>query len=347
MKNADAVLSEGMNKMYNVVLVGCGHMGETHLSEFHTLENVCLYGVVDLDIERARSFAKRYNAKSYGTSYKEYLEDENTDIVICATYASSHLMFLKECVKYGKHLLCEKPITTTVEEAKEYVSIVKSAPIKVQIGYILRFNESYRKIAEMIHDGAIGHPIVMRMNQNHHVMDWKKYSALLADASPIVDCGVHYVDVCRWFTQSEVAEVDGIASRIGDETPEDSFNYGLMTIRMEDGSIAYYEAGWANTISADNTKEFFGPKGRITLTEACHRHSCQEEGDLIEYYTYPEKEYITINCNCKRRPTGEELAHLIRMIEDNVEANPTIDDVYKSFSCVMKADKILKEKLYK
>lgn len=332
--------------MYNVVLIGCGLMGERHLHDIYTMDNVCVYGVCDLDIEKARLTARKYNAKSYSDSYIEYMQDENTDIIICATYPSSHLTFLKECAKYGKHLLCEKPITATEEEAREFVSIVKSSSIKVQIGYILRFNESYKKIAQMIADGAIGHPIVLRMNQNHHVMDWKKYGAILKDSTPVVDCGVHYVDVCRWFTGSEVKEIDGIASRIGDETPEDSFNYGLMTIRMEDGSVAYYEAGWANTISADNRKEFFGPKGRITLTEAGRRFTCQEEGDLIEYYKYPEKEYVTINCDCQRRPTGAELKHLIKMIEEDVPAIPEIDDVYKGFMCVMSADKKMKEKLY-
>lgn len=332
--------------MYNVVLIGCGHMGERYLQDIYTMDNVCIYGVVDTNLKRAGDCARKYNAKSYDTSYKRYTQDENTDIIICATYPSSHLEILKECVAHGKHLLCEKPITSTPEDAKEFVRIVKSASIKVQIGYILRFNKTYQTVAQMIKDGAIGKPIVLRMNQNHHVMDWKKYGALLKDASPIVDCGVHYADVCRWFTGSEITDIDGIAARIGDEAPEDSFNYGLMTLRLEDGSIAYYEAGWANTISADNTKEFFGPKGRIKIIEREHRLSCQEEGDLIEYYTYPQKEYKMINIDCKRRPTGAELEHLIKMIEDGVEANPTIDDVYKSFSTVIKADKILKNKLY-
>ncbi len=332
--------------MYNVVVIGCGHMGEVHLKDIYTMENVCIYGVVDLDEKRASMCAAKYNAKSWSTSYEKYLQDANTDIIICATYPSSHLEILKKCDKYQKHLLCEKPITTTANQAKEFVDIVKKSTIKVQIGYILRFNETYRTVAKMIADGAIGKPIILRMSQNHHIMDRKKYGALLKDSSPIVDCGVHYVDVCRWFTGSEIENIDGIAARVGDVAPEDSFNYGLITATMSDGSIAYYEAGWADTISSENKKEFVGPKGRITITERDHRLTCQEEGDLIEYYKYPEKEYKMINVNCKRRPTGEQLAHLIKMIEAGVEATPTIDDVYKSFSAVIEADAILKKNLY-
>ena len=333
--------------MYNIVLIGCGHMGAVHLNDIYMMENICIYGVVDTNIERAKDFAKRYNAKSYDTSYEKYFEDENTDIFICATYPKTHLEILKECVKYNKHLLCEKPITATEKEAKEFIDIVKNTNIKVQIGYILRFNETYKTVASMIKDGAIGSPLIIRMNQNHHVMDWKKYGALLENASPIVDCGVHYVDICRWFTGSDVADINGIASRIDNEVCESSYNYGMITMTLSDGSIAYYEAGWGNTVAADNLKEFIGPLGRIRIVEREHRPNCQEEGDLIEYYRYPEKEYKTINVNCKRRPTGAQLEHLIKMIEEDVPSLPSIDDISESFFTVIKADKLLRTKIKK
>lgn len=336
-----------MKLIYNIVLIGCGHMGSVHLDDIYMMENVCIYGVVDTNEERAKKFAKKYGAKSFDTSYERYLKDEKTDIVICATYPDSHLEILKQCVKYKKHLLCEKPIASNLKDAAEFVNIVKNAEIKVQIGYILRFNKTYQTVAKMIQDGALGSPLIIRMNQNHHIMDWKKYGALLENASPIVDCGIHYIDVCRWFTGSEIESTNGIAAKTDKEVPQNSYNYGMMTMRLSDGSIAYYEAGWGNTIAADNLKEFIGPKGRIKITEREHRLTCQEEGDLIEYYRYPEKEYKTINVDCKRRPTGAQLEHLIRMIEENAQAVPSIDDVYTSLETAVKTDMILRKKYIK
>lgn len=330
--------------MYNVVLIGCGHMGSVHLDDIYMMKDICVYGVVDTDAERAEMFAKKYGAKSYDTSYMRYMKDKNTDIIICATYPETHLEILKQCVKYKKHLLCEKPIAANTEDAKEFVSIVKGADIKVQIGYILRFNETYRTVADMIHNGMIGSPLIIRMSQNHHVMDWKKYGALLKNASPLVDCGIHYIDVCRWFTRAEVIDTGGIAAKIDDETPSNSYNYGMMTMRLSDGSTAYYEAGWGNTIAAENVKEFIGPLGRIRITERENRADCHEEGDLIELYQYPQNEYKIINVNCKRRPTGAQLMHLIKMIESGVQALPTIDDVYKSLDIAVKTDESLREK---
>lgn len=330
--------------MYNVVLIGCGHMGSVHLDDIYMMKGICVYGVADTDAERAEMFAKKYGAKSYDTSYMRYMKDKNTDIIICATYPETHLEILKQCVKYKKHLLCEKPIASNTEDAKEFVSIVKGADIKVQIGYILRFNETYRTVADMIHKGMIGSPLIIRMSQNHHVMDWKKYGALLKNASPLVDCGIHYIDVCRWFTRAEVIDTGGIAAKIDDETPSNSYNYGMMTMRLSDGSTAYYEAGWGNTIAAENVKEFIGPLGRIRITERENRADCHEEGDLIELYQYPQNEYKIINVNCKRRPTGAQLMHLIKMIESGVQTLPTIDDVYKSLDVAVKTDESLREK---
>lgn len=168
---------------------------------------------------------------------------------------------------------------------------------------------------------------------------------VLEDASPIVDCGVHYIDVCRWFTGAEVTEVDGISAVIDDECPEGQFNYGLMTMRMSDGSIGYYEAGWGGAIAANNVKEFIGPKGRIRIVERENRE-WHEEGDLIEFYDKKSGRYNTINVDCVRRPTGAQLNHLIKMIEENVPAIPAIDDVYESFYAAIKADEKIRNKYH-
>ena len=147
-------------------------------------------------------------------------------------------------------------------------------------------------------------------------------------------------DICVY----GVVDTGGIAAKIDDETPSNSYNYGMMTMRLSDGSTAYYEAGWGNTIAAENVKEFIGSLGRIRITERENRADCHEEGDLIELYQYPQNEYKIINVNCKRRPTGAQLIHLIKMIESGVQALPTIDDVYKSLDIAIKTDESLREK---
>ena len=330
--------------MYNIVLIGCGHMGSVHLDDIYLKDNICLYGVSDINEDRAKYFMKKYGAKSYSINYMDYMKDPNVNIVICATYTNTHLQILKDCIKYKKHLLCEKPITKDLKSAEEFLNLCQTSNIKVQIGYILRFNKSYQKLAELIQNNVIGKPLIMRMCQNHHIMDWQKYGSLMKDASPLVDCGVHYFDVAQWFSEAEITKTTGISSTLDAQTPKNSYNYTLASLELSDGSIAYYEVGWGNTVAAENKKEFIGPKGRLTLTEKSYRHSCQEEGDLIEHFDYPTNTYHTYNINCKRRPTGDQLQHLIDMIEKDVEPIPTYNEIYKSFRSVLKLDEKLRNK---
>jgi len=333
-------------KKYNVALIGCGVMGAAHLDDICEKDNIILRCVCDVSVDRARNFADKYHALAYETDYKKVTAMDDVDIVIISAYPSVHLDIIEECFKNGKHVLCEKPIAQDLKTGEKILKLARSYPeCKLLIGYILRHNKTYQKVAEMIQDGAIGKPIVMRMAQNHHTMDWQKYLNLISETSPIVDCGVHYLDIMRWFTEAEIIDVSGIGLKTEPDVPDGKYNYGLMTVKMSDGSIAYYEAGWGNTMSADNLKEFVGPKGRIRLTYQMSRVANQEEGDLIEYYTYPEKHYEIINVNCKRKPTGDQLQELIDMIESKTEGVPTLDDVWESFKWAVKADEVIKNKL--
>ncbi len=333
-------------KQYGVALIGCGSMGEVHLDDIVLMDNIRIECVCDLDEDKAQSFKKKYRANRLETDWKLAIASDDVDIVIIATYPSTHLEILEECIRLNKHVLCEKPITNDLESGRKFCELVKKNPkTKVLVGYILRHNKTYQTVAKMIQDGAIGFPIVMRMAQNHHTMDWNKYLKLIDETSPIIDCGVHYIDVMQWFTGARVTEVSGIGLKTEPDVPDGKYNYGLMTAKLSDGSIAYYEAGWSNTISSNNLKEFVGPKGRITITYQTARFEHQEEGDLIEYYTYPDKHYEFINLQSKRKPTAKQLEKLIAMIETDSVASPTIDDVMSSFEWAVRADEIIKNKL--
>ncbi len=331
-------------KIYNVALIGCGQMGEVHLEHIYYKENVCIKYVCDTNIERAEEFKRKFGAENVETDVKKCIASPDVDIVIIATYPSTHLEYLKLCLKYNKHTICEKPIANNLKDGEEFVRSVKENPqTKVLIGHILRHNRTYNMVAKMIQEGAIGKPVVMRMAQNHHTMNWDRYLILLKEAPPIIDCGVHYMDVMQWFTGEKIVDVSGIGARTEMDVPQGMYNYGLVTVRLSGGSVGYYEAGWSNTMSSDNLKEFVGPKGSIRIVYQKDRQTHQEEGDLIEYYKYPEKTYEMINVESERKPTDVQFDSLIDMIENNTEAVPSIDEVFESFKITLKADEFIKK----
>jgi predicted dehydrogenase len=333
--------------VYNVALIGCGYMGQSHLMDIAAKENICIYAVCDKNRQRADSLAAQYHPCRVYYDAMELICDPNVDIVIIATYPSSHLELLKACLASGKHILCEKPITDNLADGEEFVKAVRQAPqCKVLVGYILRHNETYNKVKELIEEGLIGKPLILRMVQNHNTLhNWEKYRILIEETSPIVDCGVHYVDVMRWFTGEEVVSVDGVGAVTEPDISAGGYNYGIINVKLSGGSVGFYEAGWSNSIATDSFKEFVGPKGRIRITYQAERAEHPEAGNLVSIHKYDEGTTEHINIPFSVKPTGAQLDHLIAMIEKDVPANPTIEDVFRSFEVVCEADRKIREKL--
>lgn len=144
----------------------------------------------------------------------------------------------------------EKPVAGNLEDGYAFMKVVEEHPdCKVLVGHILRHNDTYVKVQELIAEGAIGKPIVMRLVHNHNTLgEWKKYHALIEETSPIIDCGVHYVDVMRWFTGEEVVNVEGTGVATVPGLSEGKYNYGIINVTLSGGSVGFYEVGWGNSM---------------------------------------------------------------------------------------------------
>ena len=328
---------------YGVLLIGCGHIGKAHISDIYFRENIEIVGVVDIDIANAELFARKFNAKHFGTDYKKYLADESVDIVIIATYTNSHLSILKDCIDAGKHVLCEKPIAPTLEKSLEFVKIAKEAKTCVLVGHVLRHNKTYKKIAEMIRAGKIGKPKLFRMVQNHHALNWERYKELMKDASPLVDCGVHYVDIVQWIMREKVVEVSGISQRLDEDIAPNQYNFAMLNATLESGAVLNYEVGWSKSLRASNVKDFIGDGGYIRLLLSANRGEANYKGDLIQWYDNASGEMTTINVPSIYKDMYGQLSALIRMIEDeNYAAEPTLDDVESTMKVIFAADEAVK-----
>ena len=329
-------------KTYNVVLVGCGYIGEQHLADIYYRENINVLAVVDLDESLAKFFARKYGAQYYGTNYKEFVERDDVDIVIVATNVDTHYTVTEYALKHNKHVVCEKPIASTIEEGQNFYNLVKNSSSKVIVAHILRHNKSYQKIAELIKSGVIGDLRLIRIVQNHHAIKWPRYKRLLNDCSPAVDCGVHYFDVMQWFSGSPIVSVTGFDTKIEDDCV--SNNYDAVFVKMENGCIGFYEGGWSKSLPYRNDKEFIGTKGHIKLTLMDDRTKNHEEGDLIDVYLSETGEYKTINIKSQYRNMYAQLSSLIEMIENDSPSAITMEEVLSSFLVAKKAEISMKNK---
>lgn len=335
-----------MKKTYGVVLIGCGHIGEQHIQEIYDKHEATIIATVDTNEKIAKSFASRFEAESYGTDYRPYLKDPRVEIVIIATYTDTHFPILRDCLLHGKHVICEKPIATNLDDAREFVRLVKESNCKVSVSHVLRYNRSYRKIKEMIDAGEIGELRMVRMNQSHRAGEeghpWDRFIRLMQDCPPLIDCGVHYADVIQWFAESPIVAVSGISSKVDEDAPCD--NYQVMLMELANGCRGYYEVGWSNNISSNNDKDFIGTKGHITLTMAQNRTDGINDKDRIcVYYGDESKPDVIMDYDSVYKDMYGQYLNLIDMIENDAEGVVPIDAVYTSFRTVVLAYEAIKQ----
>jgi predicted dehydrogenase len=135
------------------------------------------------------------------------------------------------------------------------------------VGYILRVHPTWVRFIAVAQ--TLGKPLVMRMNLNQQSSgdQWRTHKSLMDSMPPIVDCGVHYVDVMCQMTRSQPVRVSAIGARLSDELRPGMYNYGNLQVTFADGSVGWYEAGWGPMMSdvAYFVKDVVGPRGCVSI----------------------------------------------------------------------------------
>jgi predicted dehydrogenase len=254
-------------KSLRVLVVGCGNMGASHATAYHQLEGVEICGLVSTGKSKEVLNKKLGGGYPLYDEYRAALEATKPDAVCIATYPDTHESFAIQALEQGCHVFIEKPLADSVKGAERVAAAAKKANKKLVVGYILRHHPSWEKFVELSHQ--LGKPLVMRMNLNQQSQGymWTVHKNLMASLSPIVDCGVHYIDVMCQMTRSRPTQVSAIGARLTEEIPAGNYNYGQLQIRFEDGSVGWYEAGWGPMVSetAFFVKDVIGPKGSVSI----------------------------------------------------------------------------------
>ena len=201
----------------------------------------------------------------------------------------------------------------------------------------------------------------MNLNQQSSGDQWTVHKNLMNSTSPIVDCGVHYVDVMCQMTKSKPLYVNAVGARLTEEIASDMYNYGHLQITFEDGSIGWYEAGWGPMISqtAFFVKDVIGPNGSVSIVEPLDNNDIKS--DKIDSHT---KTNLLLIHNEKRDENGmflnpdrhintedepdhntlceHEQRYLLKIIEEDIDISQEMKDVINSMKIVLAADKSIK-----
>ncbi|MEO6298560.1 MAG: Gfo/Idh/MocA family oxidoreductase [Paracoccaceae bacterium] len=331
--------------MARVLIVGLGNMGRSHALAQHYSPGVEIIGLV---IRSNVVLPAELQTYPRFLTIEEGLQSK-PDLVVIATYADSHADLAIRAMEHGAHVFVEKPLATTVADAERVVATAQKTGRKLVVGYILRHHPAWQRlIAEA---RALGGPFVFRMNLNQqsHGHAWEIHKALMQTTSPIVDCGVHYVDVMCQITDAKPLRVHGMGLRLSNEIAPGMYNYGQFQVIFEDNSVGWYEAGWGPMMSetAYFVKDIISPNGAVSIVDAEKSASSDLDG------------HTNVGGILVHRPTGDhriampaepghqglcdaEQAFTLRAIAENIDLTRHMQDAVQSLRICLAADESIR-----
>jgi predicted dehydrogenase len=345
-----------------VIVIGCGNMGCSHARAYNQIEGFELCGLVDRDPDHLKKLAEELGEPPTFADTEEAIDVCKPDAAAICTYPDSHYTIAKNCLNRGLHLFVEKPLAETVEEAEEIIALAEKSNKKITVGYILHHHPSWQQFTDIAR--TLGKPLVMRMNLNQQSKgkEWQTHKRLLRSMSPIVDCGVHYVDIMCRMTGSRPVRVQAIGARLSDEIDKHMYNWGQLQVVFADGSVGWYEAGWGPMISetAYFVKDVIGPKGCVSIVDPTTQKAdadssdidshtgtgslIQHDAGLDEHGNFIKRDIVI---DTSQEPGHQELCdreqqYFLKVIRENIDQKEHLQSAVNSLRIVLAADESIR-----
>ena len=353
-----------MSKKISVLVIGCGNMGASHATTYHNHPGFDICGLVSRGKSKDELNDSLKSEYTLFTDYKEAITNTKPDAVCISTYPDTHKEISLFALENNCHIFLEKPIAADLKGSREIINKAEELGKKLVVGYILRHHPIWKKF--ITESKKLGKPVAMRMNLNQQSSGetWDVHKNLLASLSPIVDCGVHYLDVMCQITESKPLSVSAIGVRLTDEIPDDNYNYGQLQIRFEDGSVGWYEAGWGPMISetAFFVKDVIGPKGSVSIVsdddtfvkdsdnlENHTKNNClkihSSELDSNQNFIAPNRKIVYEEDPSHQDLCDYEQEYFYNSITDDIDLKSHMEDAFKSLQIALACDEAVKKSI--
>lgn len=276
------------DKVLNVAVIGSGIWGGQHAHVFKTLPNTRLVAVCDLQANRAEDMARAHGVVHYFTDHREMLDMDGIDAVTIATPDFTHTPLILDSLKAGKHVLSEKPLATTVEEAEAIRKAAAGSDRKIMVDFHNRVNPAVAAAQHAVSRGDLGRVIHATGKLSNTIFVPLEMLSWADRSSALWFLGSHLVDALRFVLGDEVVRVfamrrDGFLQSRGVAAPD----VHLSMLEFARGTIVTIENSWV--LSPDNPQVFdmeislVGEKGQIQLSPSHNGAYRQMTGKGLTY----------------------------------------------------------------
>lgn len=258
--------------MIKTAVIGVGTMGRNHARVYNELREAELVAVADIDSIRAKEIAHRYKIKAY-TDYREMLRQERLDAVSIAVPTRLHYQVALDVIEGGLHLLVEKPIASTVEEAKNIIRLANERELKLAVGHVERYNPVIIELRRWLEEDKLG-----RLFQIH-TQRLGSFPAAIRNEGVAIDLATHDLDIMHYLTGKRIQRLYAEIKQ-GIHVSNEDLLSGL--IRFEDGVLGEIGVSWLSPIKVRKVT-VTGQRGMLLadlLTQDLYYYENKEANDI-------------------------------------------------------------------
>ncbi len=203
-----------MSKKLGIGVIGLGRLGSAYARYFTgRIAGATLMAVSDVNESAAASLAAELGvSKRYGR-YQDLINDKQVEGVVIVSPTSTHREIVLEAAKRGLPIFCEKPLSISLEEAREMQRVVEQTGVFFQMGFMRRFDKGYVAARRKIDEGVIGTPVTFKSSSRDPYRPSLEYLDPAHSGGLFIDCGIHDLDLARWF-MGEIASVYSIGGTL-------------------------------------------------------------------------------------------------------------------------------------
>ncbi|MCI0390651.1 MAG: inositol 2-dehydrogenase [Acidobacteria bacterium] len=256
-----------MKRKLNVGVIGLGRLGNLYARYFTgRIANATLRAVSEIREDVAESFAREHDIPHWHHHYQDLLGDKEIDAVVIATPTSTHKDIVTEAARAGKAIFCEKPLTLSISDALVMQQVVEQTGVFFHLGFMRRFDHAYVAAKRKFDDGVIGDPVLFKSTSRDPYPPSQEYLDPEHSGGLITDCGIHDIDLARWFIGEvrSVFSIGGVLVYPEIESLGDVDN-AVTTLKFENGILGVIDMSRSGIYGYDIHTEILGNKGTLQI----------------------------------------------------------------------------------
>jgi myo-inositol 2-dehydrogenase/D-chiro-inositol 1-dehydrogenase len=329
-----------MVREVKVGLIGAGRIGKLHGNNLvRSVSGVKVEAIADVFLnDEHREWGERLGIKKIYKDPAKIMEDKDIDAIFICSSTDTHAELIIQAANAGKQIFCEKPIDTNVKIIKEALDAVQKAGVKLQVGFVRRFDHNHKKIRDTVASGKLGNPHIIKVTSRDPAPQSIEYVS--TSGGIFMDMTIHDFDMVRYLSGSEVTEVTAYGQILIDHRIKQfgDVDTAIVMLKFENGAVGVIDNSRAARYGYDQRTEVHCDKGCVQVANDLIDTSMISTADGV-FCEKPTWFFLERYNNA----FISEAQSFVDMILNNTEVPVTGKDGLMAVYIAMASDKSLRE----